>query len=113
MLVKAKKTLPNCDLIKSGGFADETTTESSQGSDVHLLESTHEETDTPLYYMLLQLVKAVLLDHLGRGALSVATEKQAEEFICRVYSPFVTDYFRNTPKIEKSFRLPRVVFPNI
>ena len=57
MLVKAKKTLPNCDLVKTGGFADETTAESSHGSDVHLLELTHEETDTPLYYMLLQLAK--------------------------------------------------------
>ena len=57
MLVKANKTLPNCDLVKPGGFADETTTESSHGSDVHLLESTHEEADMPLYYMLLQLVK--------------------------------------------------------
>ena len=50
---------------------------------------------------------AVLLDHLGRGALSVATEKQAEEFICRVYSPCtniqplpkcVTDFFRRSKK---------------
>ena len=57
MLVKAKKTLPNCDLVKSGGFADETTAESSHGSGVHLLESTHEEADTPLLYMLPQLAK--------------------------------------------------------
>ena len=36
MLVKAKETLPNCELVKSGGFADETTTESSH-------RSSHEE----------------------------------------------------------------------
>ena len=60
MLVKAKKTLPNCELVKSGGFADETTAESSHGSDVHLLESTHEEADTILYYMLSQLSKQSL-----------------------------------------------------
>ena len=57
MLMKAKKTLSNCELIKSGSFADETTAESSHGLDVHLLKSTHEEAGTPLYYMLLQLVK--------------------------------------------------------
>ena len=34
---------------------------------------------------------AVLLHHLGRGALSEATEKQAEVFICRVYSPRTND----------------------
>ena len=57
MLVKAKKTLPNCYVVKSGGFADETTAESSHGSDVHLLEPTQEEADKPLYYMLPQLAK--------------------------------------------------------
>ena len=31
MLVKAKETLPNCELVKSGGFADETTAELSHG----------------------------------------------------------------------------------
>ena len=52
MLVKTKKTLPNCDLVKSGGFVDENTAQSSHGSYVHLLESIHEGADTPLYYML-------------------------------------------------------------
>ena len=70
MLVKAKKTLPNCELVKSGGFADETAAESSHGSD--LLESTHEEADMPLYYMLLQLAKQ------GLNVLS----SQVEALIC-------------------------------
>ena len=34
---------------------------------------------------------AVLLDHLGRGALFEATEKKAEEFIYRVYSKCTND----------------------
>ena len=34
---------------------------------------------------------AVLLDHLERGALSGVTEKQVEEFICRVYSSCTND----------------------
>ena len=44
MRVKTKKTLPNCDLVKPRGFADETTAESSHGADVDLLESTYEES---------------------------------------------------------------------
>ena len=46
MLVKANETYTICQLVTYGGFVDETTTESSYGSDVHLLESTHEEADT-------------------------------------------------------------------
>ncbi len=47
ILPKAKDTLQNCQLVTSGGFADETTVKSSRDSDVHqLLQSTHEEADT-------------------------------------------------------------------
>ena len=46
ILIKAKDTLQTGELITAGGFADETTAEASHGSDVSLLETSQEETNT-------------------------------------------------------------------
>jgi hypothetical protein len=46
LLSKRKDTLTNCEVITAGGFADETVAESLHGSDVHPLESNHDEADT-------------------------------------------------------------------
>ena len=49
------------------------------------------DTVSQLNVHMEEIPEAVMLDHLGRGALSEASEKQAEEFICRVYSPCTND----------------------
>ena len=49
IMIKSRHTLTNCELITAGGFAEETAAESSQGSDVHLLQSTHEEADRHMH----------------------------------------------------------------
>ena len=57
ILIKAKYILQTGELITAGGFADETTAEASHGSDVILLESSQEETDTRIVSWACQLVK--------------------------------------------------------
>ena len=43
---RAKSTLQNCDIVTAGGFQEWTAAESSLGSDVSCLRSTHDEADT-------------------------------------------------------------------
>ena len=46
MMIAVRQSHPTYELITAGGFHEETTVESSQGSDVKLLQSTQEEADT-------------------------------------------------------------------
>jgi len=45
-MCQAKSTLQNCDIVTAGGFQERNAAESSLGSNVSCLRSTHDETDT-------------------------------------------------------------------
>ena len=45
-MIEARKTHPLRNVITAGGFEEQTAVASSQESDVHLLQSSHEEVDT-------------------------------------------------------------------